>query len=219
MYKIDSCMAGNDKIPHKATDEKLNHPDEIKYNKEHPLFYILPFSGQLEEEINWYSTKEDSLTVTQIFNNDEINKLIPGDIQFVWSKNVFNAEKKPVYAMFAVGKNPILTNSCLKGINAEIDKKLYPPGEIPLPRLLIEMNTDCAAAWEEVTTHSINRRMAVIIDGKVYVAPVVRTTISGGHFEIAGFQNYNEAKLLEIVLQSGALAVPVYISEDKVKMF
>jgi preprotein translocase subunit SecD len=219
MYRIDSLMAVNGNIPHKNAEPELVNTDEIKYSKEHPLFYVLPFSGQMEEEINWFSKKEDSLTVAQIFNNDEINKLIPADIQFIWSKNIFNTEKQPVYALFAVGKTPLLTNTCLKGVNAEIDKKLYPPGEIPLPRLIIEMTQECASGWEEVTAHSINRRIAVIIDDKVYVAPVIRTALAGRQFEIAGFQNYNEAKMLEIILQSGALSVPVYIAEDKVKMF
>jgi SecD/SecF fusion protein len=49
----------------------------------------------------------------------------------------------------------------------------------------------------------------------VFSAPVVRSKIIGGHSQIEGMDNTDEARLLEIVLKAGALPAPVEIVEQR----
>jgi SecD/SecF fusion protein len=49
----------------------------------------------------------------------------------------------------------------------------------------------------------------------VFSAPVVRGKIPGGHSQIEGMDNLDEARLLEIVLKAGALPAPVEIVEQR----
>jgi preprotein translocase subunit SecD len=57
--------------------------------------------------------------------------------------------------------------------------------------------------------------MAVVLDDKVYSAPVIRERIGGGRVQISGNFTLNEAHDLAIALRSGALLAPVYIEEQR----
>ena len=57
--------------------------------------------------------------------------------------------------------------------------------------------------------------MAIVLDNAVFSAPVVRNKIIGGHSQIEGMDNLDEARLLEIVLKAGALPAPVEIVEQR----
>jgi preprotein translocase subunit SecD len=54
-----------------------------------------------------------------------------------------------------------------------------------------------------------------VLDDAVFSAPVVRNKIIGGHSQIEGMDNLEEARLLEIVLKAGALPAPVQIMEQR----
>lgn len=48
--------------------------------------------------------------------------------------------------------------------------------------------------FADLTRHNIDRRLAIIIDGQVHSAPVIRTEIAGGKAEINGDFNRTEAE-------------------------
>ena len=56
--------------------------------------------------------------------------------------------------------------------------------------------------------------MAIILDGNVYSAPVIREKISGGKAQISGSFTYETATDLAIVLRAGALPAPVNIIQN-----
>jgi preprotein translocase subunit SecD len=62
----------------------------------------------------------------------------------------------------------------------------------------------------------LKKRVAIVLDGRVYSAPVVQAKITGGHSQISGMANAEEAHLLQIVLKAGALKAPVTIVEERV---
>jgi preprotein translocase subunit SecD len=67
-----------------------------------------------------------------------------------------------------------------------------------------------------MTGSNIGRQVAIVLDGKVHMAPNIREKISGGGTLIEGFANIDEAKDIAIVLRAGALPAPVDIVEEKV---
>jgi preprotein translocase subunit SecD len=79
----------------------------------------------------------------------------------------------------------------------------------------MEMNSDGAAEWSRITGANIHKRIAIILDGVAFSAPVVQGKIPGGRSQISGMANMEEAKLLEIVLKAGALPAPVDIIEER----
>jgi preprotein translocase subunit SecD len=69
--------------------------------------------------------------------------------------------------------------------------------------------------FEDVTSESVGRRLAIILDGKIDSAPVIKSRIPGGRGIIEGNFSIEEAKDLAIVLRSGALPAPVNIAEER----
>ena len=84
------------------------------------------------------------------------------------------------------------------------------------PVVLVEMNSDGAKQWARITGANVNRRIAIVLDNKVHMAPNIIEKISGGSTRIQGFADLNEAKDIAIVLRAGALPVPVQIIEERI---
>jgi preprotein translocase subunit SecD len=66
----------------------------------------------------------------------------------------------------------------------------------------------------ELTEKNIGRQLAIILDGVVYSAPVIRDRISR-QGQITGRFSSEEARDLAIVLRAGALPIPVQIEEER----
>ncbi len=72
-----------------------------------------------------------------------------------------------------------------------------------------------AKIFEEVTGSNIGKRLAIVLDGVIYSAPVIQTKIAGGRAQITGNFTYQEAKDLADVLNAGALPVPLKVVENR----
>ncbi len=75
---------------------------------------------------------------------------------------------------------------------------------------------DGARTFAQVTGNNIGRRMAIILDGRVFSAPNIQGRIPNGRGEITGMNSLEEAKDLAIVLRAGALPAPMEISYKQV---
>ena len=89
------------------------------------------------------------------------------------------------------------------------------------PYVSMDFKAAGAKRFEDATGANIGRRMAVILDGNVYSAPVIQAKIGGGHAQITlgGGVNFNktmsEAKDLALVLRAGALPVQLDFLEQR----
>ena len=66
-----------------------------------------------------------------------------------------------------------------------------------------------------LTSASVGKRLAIVLDGKVLSAPVILEPILGGTVQISGSFTYGEARQLAITLWSGALPVPFELVEHR----
>jgi preprotein translocase subunit SecD len=71
-----------------------------------------------------------------------------------------------------------------------------------------------AQIFGELTEKSIGQPLAIILDGHVYSAPVIRDRISR-QGQISGRFTSEEARDLAVVLRAGALPIPVKIEEER----
>ncbi len=67
----------------------------------------------------------------------------------------------------------------------------------------------------DVTKANVNRPFAVVLDGKVITAPVIREPILGGSGQISGNFTISEAQDLALLLRAGALPAPLTILEER----
>ncbi|MEA4855774.1 MAG: protein translocase subunit SecD [Solidesulfovibrio sp.] len=72
-----------------------------------------------------------------------------------------------------------------------------------------------ARQFERVTGENVKKRLAIVLDGKVYSAPTIQEKIGGGRASITGNFTTEEARDLAIVLRAGALPAPVSILEQR----
>ncbi|KAF0126549.1 MAG: preprotein translocase subunit SecD [Elusimicrobia bacterium] len=70
--------------------------------------------------------------------------------------------------------------------------------------------------FERFTGANVNRHLAIVLDGMVHSAPVIKSRIGGGSGVIEGNFTMQEARNLAIILRAGALPAPVNIIEKRV---
>lgn len=102
-----------------------------------------------------------------------------------------------------------LTGSGLKNAYFSIDNN-------GLPEVRLEFNRKGAGRFAKITGANIEKRLAIVLDGKVFSAPVIRDRIPGGKAHISGRFTMQEAKDLAIVLKAGALPAKLSIIQKRI---
>ena len=72
-----------------------------------------------------------------------------------------------------------------------------------------------AKRFGKATTSGIGKRLAIVLDGKIISAPVIREAIVGGGGQISGGFTFQSATDLALLLRSGALPAPLNIIEER----
>ena len=83
------------------------------------------------------------------------------------------------------------------------------------PLINFSLNAEGAEIFGDFTGRSVGKRLAVVLDGKVYSAPNINERIGGGSGQISGSYTVLEAKDLAIALRSGSLLAPIYLMEKR----
>ncbi|HMO50646.1 MAG TPA: protein translocase subunit SecD [Kiritimatiellia bacterium] len=124
-----------------------------------------------------------------------------------------------IYRPFYIETRRQLTGDALKDAKVEY-------GQFNEPRISLEFNTRGARDFARVTKdygpngeknmgNDEGRQLAIVLDGTLYSAPVIRTAILDGRAEITGMFSPSEAARLVNVLRAGSLPVPVVIIEER----
>ncbi|WP_131193859.1 protein translocase subunit SecD [Lichenihabitans psoromatis] len=67
----------------------------------------------------------------------------------------------------------------------------------------------------QVTSENVGKRFAIVLDGKVVSAPVIRGAIPGGSGQISGGFTVEEANNLAVLLRAGALPAKLTVVEER----
>ena len=114
------------------------------------------------------------------------------------------------------GKEPYLVESpVLMTGDTVTDARVRPGSRMEGPYVAVELDARGAEVFDAMTAENVGRRLAIVLDGTVYSAPVIKERIPGGHVQITGRFSIEEAHDLAIVLRSGALPAPVEIEEER----
>lgn len=108
---------------------------------------------------------------------------------------------------YAIQSQVALSGDLLTGANAS-----YSQGR---PVVDFSFNPLGARKFGEITQDNVGRRFAVVLDGKVITAPVIRSAILGGKGIIEGNFTAQSANELAILLRAGALPAPMKIIEER----
>ncbi len=84
-------------------------------------------------------------------------------------------------------------------------------GEI---RVALSFKGEGIDTFAKITSENIGRNLAIVLDEEIKSAPYIKVSIPDGEAEITGIGSIEEAKNVELVLQTGALPVNLHIEES-----
>jgi protein-export membrane protein SecD len=116
-----------------------------------------------------------------------------------------NAQKVPI----VIKERAVITGDMLKKAMGAFDSQTQ------LPIIQFEFNPVGARRFAEITKNNVGRRFAAVLDDKVITAPVIRSPILGGSGQIEGNFTIEEATETAVLLNSGALFVPLSAVEQR----
>ena len=160
------------------------------------------------------ATAADTVAINKYLALPEVRDCFPSDVRFKWG---IKGDKLADGQFFlytikverADGKAP-LDGSVISdaratyaqtGANAEVS---------------MAMNSNGITEWAQLTGENVGKCIAIVLDGYVYSAPVVRGKIEGGNSSISGDFTIQEAQDLANVLKSGKVPAPARIIQDTV---
>ena len=185
------------------------------------IFQERPFSSMLRALGNNIAVPEKNLyAIKKIINKPEVqDKLSLGNGRFLFAPEAesFTTNtglEEPLVYMYYLEHDADLTGGVIEEANATIGGQ--GTSAVGQPIVLLDMNSEGARTWSRITGANIGRRIAIVLDKKVHMAPSIRTKITDGGTLIEGFANMDEAKDIAIVLRAGALPAPVKIIEERI---
>jgi len=185
------------------------------------IFQERPFSSMLRALGNNIAVPEKNLyAIKKIINKSEVqDKLSLGNGRFLFAPEAesFTTNtglEEPLVYMYYLEHDADLTGGVIEEANATIGGQ--GSSAVGQPIVLLDMNSEGARTWSRITGANIGRRIAIVLDKKVHMAPSIRTKITDGGTLIEGFANMDEAKDIAIVLRAGSLPAPVKIIEERI---
>lgn len=148
--------------------------------------------------------------------NDSLKAELPKGFEIAFTKTTNkNTNEITNLEPYLVDSTASLTGEELQEAFVRIDQQEN------RPYVALEFKATGAKIFEEITGANIGKRLAIILDGNVYSAPVVQSRIAGGSAQITlGTGDYNkvmtEARDLALVLRAGALPVELIFEEQRV---
>jgi len=116
-------------------------------------------------------------------------------------------ETDRVLSAYLVDREAAITGDYLTDARVNFDRQQRPVVEF-------QFNTQGGQIFGELSAANVGERLAIVLDDRVYSAPVIRSRI-GSRGQIEGRFSAQEAADLAVVLRSGSLPIPVEIEEER----
>ena len=155
---------------------------------------------------------KDTARVNALFARADVKAMFPANLTFAWAAKGIPAKNgDEILALEALkkaeGQAAPLEGDVITDAAQDFD-------QAGRAEVTMSMNGTGARIWKNLTGANIGRRIAIVLDGYVYSAPVINGEIPGGRSSISGSFTVEEAKDLANVLKAGKLPAPTRIVED-----
>ncbi len=208
-----------DKLPKEARRDATDRALEIIRNR-------IDQFGVLEPYIQKEGTNRIIIQLPGVTDRDRAIDIIgkTAHLEFVLVsddpellKTALDGEETPGYVLKILGKESLLLEdkASLTGdklVDASVEFSQQQFGQ---PYVSLTLNSEGAKIFSDLTAENVNRRLAIVLDGVVQSAPVIRERIPSGRAQITGSFSVDEANDLAIVLRAGALPAPTRIIEER----
>lgn len=161
---------------------------------------------------------ENYRTVKNILDDSDIKRALPNDLRIIFSSNPEelkdeNGGKQSFYRLYFANREPGLTGEVVKEAHAELGN--ISSEQMGQPVVNVTMNSEGTKTWARLTGANKDKRLAIVLDNRVQMAPRIKNKIPNGRTVVEGFANLQEAQDIEIVLKAGALPAPIEVIEER----
>ena len=199
--------------------EKTNDDVDQLFDTNNSDKNSLGFSSLLIAVGNDLAISTSNLSKLQnILNQDNVKQVLDATGSLFLTSNsaatLINdfGEEEEVYLLYHLIDNAELTGGVIEDAQMRLSQSGVSAGQATVQ---VEMNNEGSREWARITGSNINKRIAIVLDKKVHMAPVIRSQIFGGGTVIEGLDSIQEAEDIAIVLRAGSLPVPVTIQEER----
>ncbi len=176
------------------------------------LFMRRPFTSLLIQAGGDIAIPEENVdSVLKILQREDVRKLIPRGYRFFLG-NLEEEGGIRYRKLYLLRDKVELTGAYISNAMATVSGDPMNPNA---PVVILEFNPRGATIFARVTSQNRGKRLAILLDGYVFSAPVIREAILGGNAQITGMRDMIEARDLANILKAGALPAPVKIIEER----
>ena len=200
-----------------AKNDSLNLAGQAEaFKKQNPLFSVLqPVNGQSLSVVG-YALARDTADVNKIIYSDVAAQVIPSDCRLLWSAKAAELSTSgDIFELHAIKVTEPSGRAPLEGDVVTTAKDDFNQ-VTSAPCVSMQMNSDGARRWAQLTKQNIGRAIAIVLDDAVYSAPRVNGEIAGGSSEISGNFTIEDTKDLANTLNSGKMPAPTRIVQEEV---
>ena len=161
---------------------------------------------------------ENYYAVNKILNDPDVKRVLPNDLRILFSGRTKEVQtndggKVKFYSLFFVNREAGMTGEAVKEAKAELGS--VSSEQMGQAIVNVRMNPEGTKTWARLTGANVDKRLAIVLDNKVQMAPRIQNKIPNGRTVVEGFANLEEAQDIEIVLKAGALPAPIDIIEER----
>ena len=201
----------------KKADKAAAAKDKAAALKQNPLFAVFqPVPQGLA--IVGYASARDTADVNKVIYSDIAASVLPAECKLRWGAKAedFGGEntRGDIFALYALKITEPNGRAPLEGDVITSSKDDF--DQMGHPSVSMQMNSDGARRWSQITKQNIGRGVAIVLDDAVYSAPRILTQIDGGNSQITGNFTIEDTKDLANTLNSGKMPAPTRIVQEEV---
>ena len=201
----DAAEAGEQATPDSAL---VPEPEPSQEPSLRPLTGLLLESGRPGV---FLIAEENVPTVSRYIELPEFKTALPRNTTLAWGVTPQSTSGAAYRELYVLESEPLVTGEYL----ADAGPATRDP-QFNQPIVPFEMTRQGARIFERGTGRNVGRLMAIVLDGRVQSAPVIRQTLSRrAQIELGSGSAFQEAQDLALVLRAGALPQPIRIVEER----
>jgi len=185
--------------------------------KLNPLFAIFqPTQGQTLAVVG-YANVRDTADINKIIYSELANQIFPAELKLRWGakpEDFGGQSKGDIFELYALKITEPNGRAPLEGDVITSGKDDF--DQMGHPCVSMQMNSDGARRWSQITKQNIGKAVAIVLDDAVYSAPRILTQIDGGNSQITGNFTIEDTKDLANTLNSGKMPAPTRIVQEEV---
>jgi len=182
-----------------------------QFDQDRPFVSLL---NLFERQITVFDS--DRIRLERYLSRQDVQALIPPEYEFLWSNKLRTGrDGRDFWTLYLVKERPELTGSALSDASVTIGTGASDPTQAGAAIVNLTMKREGARRFARITENNIGEPLAIVLDGKIHMAPSIRSRIPDGRAIIEGSESVDEANDLAIVLRAGALPAPVDIIEER----